>query len=206
MLTISLPLLAGLAGCDLLNDFRGSAPLPEKIQGQWEVHQIETEGGIIAAEDAIAQQYPRCLWGRMTWTFDAGHVALAYDVLCPAAAGEYYGCEVSARVPAVWDEQAGAWSVEHPAYARSRTVGRGDEAISVPTSCQVAIQPGTYQLVRVRNQDWRWEMRSPDRMSVYRLRLPSSQRPDFVAAIAAAPPPPPPPEPTPEAEGSEGVQ
>lgn len=206
MLTISLPLLAGLAGCDAVNALRGQEPLPEKIQGRWEVHAIETEGGIVTAQEVIAQQYPRCLWGRITWTFDEGHVSLGYDVLCPADAGEFYGCEVSARVPAAWAEQAGAWEVAHPARARSRTVGRGDDSLTVPTSCQVTIQPGTYPVVRVRNQDWRWEMQSPDRTSVYRLKLPSSDRPDFVAAIAAAPTPPPAPEPAAPAGAGEEEQ
>lgn len=185
-------------------------PLPEKIQGLWELHQVETAGGQVDALDTVLARYPGCTWGRMTWTFEADHLKVGHDVLCPGAMDEYYGCEVAARVPAVWNETAGSWKVEYPVAVRSRTVGMGDDrpgapasaenpgaqrpdelgstgALGVPTSCEVTLAAGDYPVARVRNQDWRWEMRTPDG-TVYRLRLPESDRPDFVAAIQSARP------------------
>lgn len=167
----------------------GCAPqekqLPEKIKGLWELHQVETAGGQIDARQLVEQRYPGCTWGRMTWTFDEDHVSVGYDVLCPAATGDYYGCQVAARVPSAWDPEAGSWHIEYPAAARSRTIGRDEAAIPVPTACEVTLAAGDYQVVRVREPDWRWEMKTPEG-TVYRLRLPESDRPDFVAAINAS--------------------
>ena len=166
-------------------------PVPEKIQGLWELHQVETEGGEVDALDTVLARYPGCTWGRMTWTFEDDHLKVGHDVLCPGVStgaspmeAEYYGCQVAARVPATWSVigSVGSWKVEYPVAVRSRTVGRGDEALSIPTSCEVTLAPGDYPVARIRNHDWRWEMRTPDG-TVYRLRLPESDRPDFVAAI-----------------------
>ncbi|MEQ1505099.1 MAG: hypothetical protein ABMB14_22890 [Myxococcota bacterium] len=160
---------------------------PEKISGLWELHQVETAGGQVDADTVIKQRYPNCTWGRMTWKFEDDHLSVGYDVLCPAGpdpavATDYYGCQVSARVPATWDPAKGSWHVDNPVAARSRTMGKGDDALSVPTSCEVTVDAGDYPIVRVPKQPWRWEMGTPDG-AVYRLRLPESDRPDFVAAI-----------------------
>jgi hypothetical protein len=117
---------------------------------------------------------------------DRAHLVAGLDVLCPASVGDYYGCEVSARVPATWDEDAGKFVVEYPVAARSRTIGIGDDAIPGPTSCEVAVPAGDFPVVRVRNREWRWEMRTPNG-KVYRLRLPRSDRPDFVSPIQGGP-------------------
>lgn len=159
-------------------------PLPEKIKGLWELHQVETAGGEVDEATIIAQRYPDCTWGRMTWTFDEGHLAAGYDVLCPAATGDFYGCQVSAQVPATWDPDKGQWHVDNGVGARSRTIGLEEDALPVPTSCEVTVAGGDYPVVRVRKPDWRWEMRTPEG-TVYRLKLPESDRPDFVAAIKA---------------------
>ncbi|MEZ4236277.1 MAG: hypothetical protein R3F59_08975 [Myxococcota bacterium] len=174
-------------GCSLLDSMRGKPQLPEKIQGQWEVFQVETKGEVLDAQRVVKLQNPHCIWGRMTWTFDEGHVTAGYDVLCPAETGEYYGCEVSARLPAAWDEQKGVWHLDSPIRARSRTVTRAatDGEPTATTNCQVTLQEGDYVVAKARGHEWRWEMLSPDETSVYRLQRPSSERPDFVAAIHA---------------------
>jgi hypothetical protein len=89
-------------------------------------------------------------------------------------------------VPATWDAEAGKFTVAYPVAARSRTIGVADDAIPGPTSCEVSIPAGEYPVLRVRNQDWRWEVRSPSG-KVLRLSLPKSDRPDFVSAIQPAP-------------------
>lgn len=157
---------------------------PEKISGLWELHQVETAKGEVAGVDAVLSRYPGCVWGRSTWKFTDDHVEAAIDVLCPASANrdEMYGCTVAASVPAVWDVAGGSWKVSDPAAATSRTLGVGDGAIAVPTTCSVQVPAGDYPVARVRNQRWKWEMRTPDG-TVYRLRQPDSDRPDFVTAL-----------------------
>ena len=60
--------IAQLLGCTLDQQ----PPLPEKIEGLWQLHQVETkDAGIVEAMDMLLKQYPDCSWGRMTWTFDA---------------------------------------------------------------------------------------------------------------------------------------
>ena len=159
---------------------------PEKITGLWELHQVETAKGEVAGVDAVLSRYPGCVWGRSTWKFSDDHVEAAIDVLCPANAAkdEMYGCSVTASVPAAWDVAAGSWKVTEPAAATSRTLGVADGAIELPTTCSVQVPAGDYPVARVRNQRWRWEMRTPDG-TVYRLKQPDSDRPDFVTALRA---------------------
>lgn len=157
--------------------------LPEKPKGLWELRQIKTEGGQIEGRTLVEQRYPGCTWGRMTWKFEDAHVSVGYDLLCPAAENDYYGCEVSVRVPAAWDPDRGQWHVDAPVSARSRTTGLSDEALPVPTSCEVSLPAGDYPVVRMsKKQEWQWEMQTPEGM-VYCLQLPESDRPDFVAAM-----------------------
>jgi hypothetical protein len=201
--------IAQLLGCTL----QQQPPLPEKIEGLWQLHQVETkDAGIVEAMDMLLKQYPDCSWGRMTWTFDADHIQAGVDILCPAdpptpvipvstapdspdaiapppvldgenkPQHEYFGCQVSARVPAIWDTEGGSWKVENTVKARSRTKGRDADALGVPTSCELVLPTGDYPVARVTRQPWRWEMLTPDG-SVYRLKLPDSDRPDFVAAL-----------------------
>jgi hypothetical protein len=161
-----------------------SSDPPVKITGLWELHQVETAKGEIAGVDAVLSRYPGCVWGRSTWSFTDDHVEAAIDVLCPAseAKDEMYGCTVTAAVPAAWNATAGSWQIADAAAATSRTLGVGDGAIEVPTSCSVQVAAGDYLVRKVRNQRWKWEMRTPDG-TVYRLRQPDSDRPDFVTAL-----------------------
>jgi hypothetical protein len=206
---LSMFVIAQLLGCTL----QQQPPLPEKIEGLWQLHQVETkDAGIVEAMDMLLKQYPDCSWGRMTWTFDADHIQAGVDVLCPADKpapvlpvstvpdaiapappptpiegedshlGEYFGCQVTTRVPAIWDTEGGSWKVEHTVKARSRTRGRDADALGVPTACELTLPMGDYPVARVTRQPWRWEMLTPDG-SVYRLKLPDSDRPDFVAAL-----------------------
>ena len=96
--------------------------------------------------------------------------------------GAALAAPLAAQVPAAWDVAAGSWKVTEAASATSRTLGVGDGAIELPTTCSVAVQAGDYPVARVRNQRWKWEMRTPDG-TVYRLRQPDSDRPDFVSAL-----------------------
>jgi hypothetical protein len=216
---LSMLVIVQLLGCSM----QQQPPLPEKIEGLWQLHQVETkDAGIVEAMDMLLQQYPDCSWGRMTWTFDADHIQAGVDILCPAdvpalilpvstapGAGslgpgspdaiappapavpaegddgpqhEFFGCQVTARVPAIWDTEAGSWKVEDTVKARSRTRGRDADALGVPTSCELTLPMGDYPVARVTRQPWRWEMLTPEG-SVYRLKLPDSDRPDFVAAL-----------------------
>jgi hypothetical protein len=158
--------------------------LPEKIAGVWEVHQVETGKGEIDGLAAVLAAYPGCVWGRTTWDFTDDHVEVSTDVLCPASVtnDEFYGCSVTAKVPAAWDVKGGSWTVSEASTATSRTVGTGDGAMQTPTACRVTVEAGDYPVARVHGQKWRWEMRTPAG-NVYRLSQPESDRPDFVAAL-----------------------
>lgn len=178
---------------------------PEKISGAWELHQVETAEGKVDALPSILSKYPACTWGRTTFTFTDQEIQVGLDVLCPTGAGDYSGCEVAASVPASWNDQLGQWTVPYPVAVRSRTNGIDEQAISGQTQCEVSLNAGTYEVERVypKGGEWRWEMRAPGGV-VYRLRLPRSDRPDFVSAIsertaAAAAPAAAPAEPAPEA-------
>lgn len=157
---------------------------PEQIEGLWELHQIETDGQDVDASAALLAPTPDCSWARQTWRFQGDHLEVGTDVLCPVAPGEHAGCQVRARVPATWDPR-GHWVVGEPVTARSRTVGLGDGAMTRPTACAVTVAAGEYPVVRVRGQKWRWEMRTPAG-TVYRLKPPDTDRPDFAGAMRAA--------------------
>lgn len=197
---LPLPVFALLACDDLLSQ---QPPLPEKIEGMWELHALEIrDGQVVDALPDLLKSYPGCTWGRRTWTFNADHIQAGLDLLCPAGPTgtvaapvpgepaeeggrpqqEYFGCQVTVRVPAIWDTEAGLWKVAHRMKATSRTVGRDADAIGVPTSCSLELPAGDYAVARVPKQPWRWEMLTPEGV-VYRLKLPDSDRPDFVAAL-----------------------
>lgn len=171
---------------------------PEKIAGAWELHQVETATGTIDGLRWILDKYAgaateasKCSWGRMTWTFADDHIDVGVDVLCQTGAGDFYGCEVAATVPATWNADLGQWTVPYPVAVRSRTAGLDESAVAGPTQCEVSIDAGTYVVERVRptDGDWRWEMSAPKGV-VFRLRLPRSDRPDFVSAIRELSAPP----------------
>lgn len=179
-----------LAGCTLSEQ----KTTPEKISGVWELHQVETASGTVEGLRWILDKYsgppssgagaPKCTWARMSWTFADDHIDVGVDVLCQTGAGDFYGCEVAASVPATWNPDLGQWTVPHPVAVRSRTAGLDESAVAGPTQCEVSVDAGTYVVERVRPKegDWRWEMSAPKGV-VFRLRLPRSDRPDFVSAI-----------------------
>lgn len=175
------------------------ADLPKKIVGTWEVHQVEVAGGEVDGPQAAVTSHPDCSWGRLTLTFEEdplpegtdkaqastvpGHVTATTDVLCPTkTTGELFGCTVSARAAAAWDVKGGKWVVPQGSTVKNRTRPLDATAISSGTSCEARLPSGEYEVVSVRNQKWKWEMRTPEGM-VYRLRMPTSDRPDFVAAL-----------------------
>ncbi len=210
-------LLLPLVGCDALNlsglDDLNIAPndgLPPKIEGMYQLHQLETASGEIESLDVVLGAYAQCDWGRQTWEFQGDRVVVGHDVLCPGFDdGERFACSVSVAVPAEWDKELGKWTIPHGATATSHTSGLDDAALQVPTECTVKVSAGTYPVARIRNQRWRWEMGQPDG-TVLRLRIADSDRPDFVRAIRAveaaelaANPPPTEPE-TPDEGAPEG--
>ncbi len=174
------------------------ADVPKKIVGTWEVHQVEVAGGEVDGGTAVTNTHPDCTWGRLTMTFEedaptegaektpdriSGHVSATTDVLCPTKVpGEMFGCTVSARAAAEWDVKRGHWVVPHGSTVRNRTRPLDAAAIASGTTCEAKVATGNYEVVPVRNQKWKWEMRTPDG-TVYRLRMPTSDRPDFVAAL-----------------------
>ena len=183
---------------------RGSqSDLPKKIVGTWELHQVEVAGGEVDAQTAVTNGHPGCTWGRMTLSFEEGSdegsggkakaekgaervpgfLSSTTDVLCPTnTTGELYGCTVSARVPAEWDVKAGKWVVTSGTTVRNRTRPLDASAMAGGTTCEAKVSSGDYPVVTVRGQKWKWEMRTPDG-TVFRLRAPTSEHPDFVAAI-----------------------
>lgn len=179
-------------------------PLPEKIEGLWELHEIETtDKGTVNGRQNLLAAYPGCSWGRSTWTFGADHLQAGIVLLCDAtppspppvegaqrqteAHRDFYGCEVTVQVPASWDPEAGLWHVDDTVTARSKTRALDVDAIAKPTECQLTIPAGDYGVTRILHKPWRWEMRTPDlpptQGGLYRLKLPDSERPDFVAAL-----------------------
>jgi hypothetical protein len=178
---------------------KGNQPdLPKKIVGTWEVHQVEVAAGEVDAMVAVTNGHPGCTWGRMTLTFEEdavlpeapavegmapGHFTATTDVMCPTKdKGEVFGCTVSARVPADWDVVGGKWVVAQGTTVRNRTRPIDTMAMASGTACEAKVSSGEYEVVTVRGQKWKWEMRTPDG-TVYRLRAPQNERPDFVAAL-----------------------
>lgn len=174
------------------------ADVPKRLEGTWEVAQIEVAGGEVEAKVAVTNGHPGCTWGRIVMAFDPddpatsqvemtdaipGHLSTTTDVLCPTqVGGEMFGCTVTARVPATWQVRAGKWVVADGATVRNRTRPLDTGAIASGTSCEAKVSAGDYEVVQVRGQKWKWEMRTPEG-TVYRLRAPQSERPDFVAAL-----------------------
>lgn len=171
---------------------------PEELVGTWQLHQVEIATGEVDATEALLPSYPGCLWGRQIWSFSddggenkdgkrTGHLEATTDILCPVKkpggkGDEYYGCTVTARVPASWDVAKGAWIVTDGTQARARTLPLDTAAIQGPTACEARVDAGEYPVARVRGEKWRWEMRTPDG-AVVRLRTPDTERPDYVTAL-----------------------
>jgi hypothetical protein len=172
--------------------------VPKRIEGTWEVHQIEVGETAVEAAVAVTNGHPGCTWGRIIMSFELdggvdpmaapadrlpGHLTSNTDVLCPTQqSGEMFGCSVSARVPAEWDVHAGKWIVADGATVRNRTRPVDVAAIASGTSCEAKVSAGEYLVEQIRGQKWKWEMLTPSG-TVYRLRAPQSDRPDFVAAL-----------------------
>ncbi|MBX2803898.1 MAG: hypothetical protein KTR31_39850 [Myxococcales bacterium] len=176
----AVPILFLMAACGQDEN----AP-PPQILGLWQVHQVETGTGELDGMEVALRRFPGCTWARQTWNFTEDSIQVGHDVLCPIAGSttdEHVGCEVSAEVAASWDEAAGIWSVQSPVRARSRAKGLEGDAFGMPTTCTVEVAAGQYPVVRIRREDWRWEMRAPDG-TVLRLKIPDSDDPDFVMAM-----------------------
>jgi hypothetical protein len=152
------------AACGMSTD--GST---DHIEGTWEVH--DPAGG-------------QCAWERHTYTFGPSTLRSTVDVLCPGAGGEHVGCTVSAELPATRDE-TGRWQVAGSIVARATSEGTGDKALPAST-CWASLEPGAYPVAKVRNAQWKWEVKTPSD-DVLHLRRADTDRPDFVAALRADP-------------------
>jgi hypothetical protein len=183
-LLICTLLLAGGENFDLAQLGLGNNDgLPPKIEGLFELHQVETASGELEAVDVIMGRFPGCHWGRMTWEFQGDRVVVGHDLLCPGANDqENFGCSVSLALEATWNAEQGSWTIPLGGSATSRTKGMDTLALKVPTMCSVTVPAGNYPVARVRNQQWRWEMGQPDG-TVLRLKVADSDRPDFVRAL-----------------------
>ena len=176
-----LPLLAlAFSGC---NQDENAAP--PKIKGLWQVHQFKTSSGITDANEVTLARFPGCSWARQTWDFDDTTIRVEHDVLCPTPNREFVGCEVGTEVDAAWNDNDGQWVVGSTVSARSRAVGLEPGAFSLPTSCTVEIEAGSYLVKRMSREIWQWEMRLPSGV-VLRLKIPESDDPDFVMAMRQA--------------------
>ncbi|HHO53693.1 MAG TPA: hypothetical protein ENK18_23175 [Deltaproteobacteria bacterium] len=156
---------------------------PPRIEGLWQVHQVETTSKTVDGQERALEHFPGCGWARQTWSFGEQMIRVGHDVLCPGnSAEESVGCRVSVEVPASWDETAGVWTVTETAKARSRTRGVKSDSLDLPSDCSVEIEAGQYPVVEIRRQSWRWEMSTPAGY-VLRLKIPDSDDPDFVIAM-----------------------
>lgn len=172
-------LIASLAACFQQDE---AAP-PPRIEGLWQVHQVETTAEVVDGQKVAKSQFPGCDWARQTWAFGENALRVGHDVLCQGAeSGEYLGCQVSVEVPASWDETAGVWTVAESVKARSRTRGAKLDSLEFPSSCSIEIEAGQYPVVETRKKDWSWEMATPAGY-VLRLKIPDSDDPDFVMAM-----------------------
>lgn len=179
--TMLTGLLTGLLGCNQ----ETNAP-PPQISGLWQVHQVETGSGEIDGQAVALRQFPGCSWARQTWRFEGDRLVVEHDVLCPSSVeNEFVGCSVAAEVPATWEPTAGKWVVPASVRAKSRAVGLEAGALALPTACTVEVDAGDYPVLRMRGQDWRWEVGLPNG-TVLRLRIPESDEPDFVMAMRQA--------------------
>jgi hypothetical protein len=194
----SVALLSLLFGCPQEQDGK-----PPKLEGHWELMQIETSSGVLEGRDVVLSQFKGCDWARRTFTFTDGKLKVENDILCRGKArDEYYGCQVAVEVPATWDELNGVWMVRTPVRGRARTRGLEEGALDVPTSCTVEVAAGQYKVARIRSEKWKWEVGVPDG-TVYRLRTPDTDAPDFVLAMREARTPAAPPAPAPTEGGQQ---
>ncbi len=181
----SVALLSLLFGCPQEQDGK-----PPKLEGHWELMQIETSSGVLEGRDVVLSQFKGCDWARRTFTFTDGKLKVENDILCRGKArDEYYGCQVAVEVPATWDELNGVWMVRTPVRGRARTRGLEGGARDVPPRSTVEVAAGPYKVARIR--------------TVYRLRTPDTDAPDFVLAMREARTPAAPPAPAPTEGGQQ---
>ncbi len=147
--------------------------------------EVETGGGIVRASDVVAGRHEGCAWGRELWRFEGDEAIVQNDVLCPAGrADESFGCQVRVTGEATWDAARGVFVVPKRVGGMARFVGAKDSDIDPGhrTHCSVTLEAGEYPVARVRNGQWKWEMRTPAG-SVLRL-VTSDMKVDFGYAMA----------------------
>jgi hypothetical protein len=171
--------LALLVACN--GDANAPPPRPE---GLLQVIQVERTGGdIVEGHQAFLDRQPNCLWAREAWRFADDHFTVQNDFLCPSGVpNESFACTIRVRVDAAWDATTGSFRVERRFAGQARFIGVGDPTTDGErTRCALAIEPGEYRVSRVRNGQWKWELRGPSG-DVLRLD-PGDERPDFTAAV-----------------------
>jgi hypothetical protein len=157
---------------------------PSRPDGVLEVHEVETSAGLMSASSQVVQRNDGCLWGREVWAFQPERISVQNDVLCPGKGpDEAYGCQVRVTADAVWDPARGVYTVAHRTAARARFVGTPDSELDPGprTHCRVELEAGEYPFARVRNGEWKWEMRTPAG-TVYRMDT-SDARAEFGSAM-----------------------
>jgi hypothetical protein len=161
---------------------------PPRPEGVLEVMGVETSAGVVTTSDMVmGRNEDRCVWGREIWHFDGDKVIVQNDVLCPAdRPNESYGCQVRAIGDVSWDGERGVFTVPTRIAARARFTGTPDSDIDPGrrTHCSVALPAGEYPVARVRNGQWKWEIRTPAGM-VLRLAR-SDYKVDFGFAMQEA--------------------
>jgi len=159
---------------------------PPRPEGVLEVLEVETGGGdVVSASDMVAGRSEGCTWGREIWRFDGDKAIVQNDVLCPAdRANESFGCQVRVTGEASWNAERGVFVVPKRVGGMARFVGAKDSDIDPGprTYCSVTLEAGEYPVARVRNGQWKWEMRTPAGM-VLRLVV-SDVKVDFGYAMA----------------------
>ena len=158
---------------------------PPRPEGVLEVLEVETSGGVVSASDMVAGRNPGCTWGREVWQFDGDNAMVQNDVLCKSSrSDESFGCQVRVLGSASWDAERGVFVVPRRVGSRGRFVGLPDSAIDPGgrVACAVSLAAGEYPVARVRNGQWKWEMRTPAGM-VLRF-APSDVKVDFGFAMA----------------------
>jgi hypothetical protein len=158
---------------------------PPRPEGVLEVLQVETGGGVVSGSDMVAGRNETCTWGREIWRFDGDALLVQNDVLCPSErADESFGCQVRVVGEATWDAERGVFVVPKRVGGMARFVGTKDSDIDpgLRTYCSVSLEAGEYPVARVRNGQWKWEMRTPAGV-VLRLVV-SDMKVDFGFAMA----------------------
>ena len=169
---------------------------PPRPEGLLQVLDVEVDGGVTPAAEVVRARREGCGWGREVWWFDEGKLTVQNDFVCAAgSADEAYACSVRVSADAVWAPERGVYTVAQEVRGLARFVAVDEPVKPKPgkppppvsrverTRCAMTLAAGEYTMARVRNGQWKWEMRTPAG-AVLRMDL-GDERADLTAAMRA---------------------